>query len=117
MKRLRMIVLFGFCVFCGLFVWLQHFQWQQIEAFLNAIPYRCPLKAMTGLKCAFCGMTHAWLALFRGEWLRSFHENALGIPFLIFMVFSHLGLIQVTRLRIVAVIIIFTAYALIRNFI
>ena len=57
--------------------------WEQIEGFLQSLPYFCPLKKFTGLECAFCGMTHSWLALFRGEWMKAFHYNWLGPIFFV----------------------------------
>lgn len=57
-----------------------HFSWNEIETFLDHAPLKCPLKSLIGLRCAFCGMTHSWIAAFRGEWALSFHENIFGLP-------------------------------------
>jgi hypothetical protein len=59
---------------------LHFFEWPAVESFLSAIPYRCPLKLFTGLDCAFCGMTHSWIAILRGEWSEALRFNVLG-PF------------------------------------
>ncbi len=32
-----------------------------------AVPYTCPMKGIFGIPCATCGMTHAFVALSRGE--------------------------------------------------
>ena len=64
---------------------------EEIESFLHGIPYRCPLRWITGWKCAFCGMTHSWIAIFRGDWATAFHENIFGLPLWIVTV-SGLGI-------------------------
>ena len=67
-----------FCVFGFL---VNQVSSERIEGFLRTIPYRCPLRVITGWKCAFCGMTHSWIALFRGDVVTAFHQNLFG-PFL-----------------------------------
>ncbi len=34
----------------------------------------------TGMKCSFCGMTHAFVHLFFGEWQEAFRQNLLSLP-------------------------------------
>jgi ABC-type amino acid transport system permease subunit len=63
------------------------FSLEKIEDFLKAIPYRCPLRWVTGWKCAFCGMTHSWISIFRGDLSTAYQENILGIPLLIITIF------------------------------
>ncbi len=41
-------------------------------------PWTCPVKAWTGLPCASCGMTHAFVALARGEVSAAFAASPLG---------------------------------------
>jgi hypothetical protein len=43
-----------------------------------ALPYRCPLRALAGIPCATCGMTHAFVALAHGEVARAFAASPLG---------------------------------------
>jgi hypothetical protein len=43
-----------------------------------AIPYRCPLKALAGIPCATCGMTHAFVFLAHGEVARAVAASPLG---------------------------------------
>jgi len=57
---------------------LSKISWEEIESHLARVPYRCPLKALTGFQCALCGMTHSWLALLKGNIHRAFHFNPLG---------------------------------------
>lgn len=40
----------------------------------------CLFRALTGLPCPGCGMTHAWRALLHGDWLASWRFHPLGIP-------------------------------------
>jgi hypothetical protein len=47
---------------------------------LDALPPVCPMRMILNLKCSFCGMTHAFLYLFFGEFREAFHENVLSIP-------------------------------------
>jgi hypothetical protein len=43
-----------------------------------AVPYRCPLKALAGIPCATCGMTHAFVHLAHGEVATALHASPLG---------------------------------------
>jgi hypothetical protein len=43
-----------------------------------AVPWTCPVKAWTGLPCATCGMTHAFVALARGEVSAALAASPLG---------------------------------------
>ncbi len=43
-----------------------------------AFPYVCPLKAMAGIPCATCGMTHAFVHLAHGEVGPAFAASPLG---------------------------------------
>nr|HEX4319116.1 DUF2752 domain-containing protein [Kofleriaceae bacterium] len=38
----------------------------------------CPLKTVTGIDCPFCGMTHATVALGRGDWSGALHAHPLA---------------------------------------
>jgi hypothetical protein len=42
------------------------------------LPYTCPLKALAGLPCATCGMTHAFVHLAHGEGARALAASPLG---------------------------------------
>ena len=70
---------------CGLLV--NFYTQDQIENFLHSVPYRCPLRWITGLKCAFCGMTHAWISIYRGDFANAVHENILSIPLFVATIF------------------------------
>ncbi len=43
-----------------------------------ALPFLCPFQALTGLPCASCGMTHAFVDLARGEVARAVAASPLG---------------------------------------
>ncbi len=42
------------------------------------LPYACPFKALTGLPCATCGMTHAFVHLAHGDFFRAFAASPFG---------------------------------------
>lgn len=48
---------------------------------LLALPYPCPWKALTGIPCATCGMTHAFVRLAHGQVAEAFRWNPLGALF------------------------------------
>lgn len=45
---------------------------------LLAVPYTCPFKAFTGLPCATCGMTHAFVHLAHGQVAAAVAASPLG---------------------------------------
>jgi hypothetical protein len=45
---------------------------------LLELPYRCPFRSLTGLPCATCGMTHAFVHLAHGELLAAAAASPLG---------------------------------------
>ncbi|HTT70767.1 MAG TPA: DUF2752 domain-containing protein [Anaeromyxobacteraceae bacterium] len=45
---------------------------------LLALPYPCPWKALTGIPCATCGMTHAFVHLAHGELRAAVAASPLG---------------------------------------
>jgi uncharacterized protein DUF2752 len=42
------------------------------------VPYECPFRALTGLPCPTCGMTHAFVHLARGEVSLALHASPAG---------------------------------------
>ncbi len=45
---------------------------------VRAFPYTCPLRGLTGIPCATCGMTHAFVHLAHGEVGAAFAASPLG---------------------------------------
>ena len=43
-----------------------------------ALPYTCPARGLLGIPCATCGMTHAFVALARGDLAGALHASPLG---------------------------------------
>jgi Protein of unknown function (DUF2752) len=44
----------------------------------SILSHLCLFHWLTGLQCPLCGMTHAMLALARGDWRAALHYNALS---------------------------------------
>lgn len=42
------------------------------------VPFTCPFRALTGLPCATCGMTHAFVHMARGEVALAARSSPLG---------------------------------------
>ena len=62
----------------------------QVGLFLGGFAsWRCPLRAVTGVPCPGCGLTHAFAALARGDW-----DGALGHHALV-PVFAAIGVVLV----------------------
>lgn len=58
---------------------------------LEAVGVTCPIKYLTGVSCAGCGMSRAWLALLRGDWAGAlaFHPLVLlPIPAALLLLFQ-----------------------------
>ena len=79
---IRLLAFFYLLSLAALAVFVRTLDWPRIEAALLHGP-ACPLKHWTGLLCAFCGMTHSWIAVLKGEWAHAFQENLLGPPLLL----------------------------------
>ena len=88
----RFISLIGLFSILSFIFWIRLYSLDQVIAKLNQFPEVCPLKKTLHLKCAFCGMTHAWIHLFFGDWRDAYRENLFSIPLLIgFLVMLAIG--------------------------
>ena len=54
-----------------------------LYAALHFAGFGCPIKAVTGVSCAGCGMTRAWLSALSGDWAAAFSYHPLFwmVPF------------------------------------
>jgi hypothetical protein len=99
---------------------IRRYDWSQIERALAHGP-PCPLRRWTGLLCSFCGMTHSWIAIAKGDWGRATHENALGIPFfaativLAGTMLMRRKPVPVPRQATATALIVLVTYAVVRN--
>lgn len=48
-----------------------------LYAALHFAGFGCPIKALTGVSCAGCGMTRAWLSALSGDWAAAFCYHPL----------------------------------------
>lgn len=48
-----------------------------VYAALHFLGFGCPIKALTGVSCAGCGMTRAWLAALSGDFAAAFAFHPL----------------------------------------
>lgn len=48
------------------------------------VPVTCPLRGLTGIPCASCGLTRAAAALCRGQWTAASAHNVAAIPLALF---------------------------------
>ena len=48
------------------------------------IPVTCPLRGLTGIPCASCGLTRAAAALCHGQWAAASGYNVAAIPLALF---------------------------------
>ena len=57
-------------------------------SFLNTLPEVCLFKNLTGKECYGCGMTHAVVSIFHGNFIEAFYFNKLIIivfPLLVYL--------------------------------
>ncbi len=64
----------------------------QITLFaLTGHGWQCPIKATLGIPCPGCGLTHATLALFQGNWQSALNEHAFAPFFILGLVVIAVG--------------------------
>jgi hypothetical protein len=51
-----------------------------VMGWLDSLPPACPLKIWFGIKCAFCGMTHAMVHLLYFDFGEAIRSNLLALP-------------------------------------
>jgi hypothetical protein len=89
---------------------------------IEALPVTCPLKRYTGFLCSLCGMTHAWVYFWHGDWAKAFTENKLSISLFTVFPFLMLSILttkfwneQRTRMGVIAGISLLVIYTIVRN--
>ena len=86
-----------------------------LYAALHFAGFGCPIKAVTGVSCAGCGMTRAWLSALSGDWAAAFSYHPLFwvVPFgvLVFFLRKRLPRRLVTVLAWTAGIAFVAVYA------
>ena len=90
--------------------------------FLDFVGIGCPIKFVTGIPCAGCGMTRAWFSLMRGDISGAFYYHplfALPVVFIIVWILRKKEKISslVYRTILVIGVLIFIAAYIIRLFI
>lgn len=58
--------------------------------FLTVTGIGCPIKYLTGVSCAGCGMSRAYMALLRGDWAEAFRCHPLFIlpPIVVILIYN-----------------------------
>ena len=83
---------------------------------LHFLGFGCPIKALTGVSCAGCGMTRAWMEALSGNWGAAFAYHPLfwTVPFgvLVFLFRRRMPRRLVTGLAWAAGIAFLAVYAL-----
>ena len=60
-----------------------------LYVFFSLLGIGCPIKFITGVSCAGCGMTRAWLRALRLDWNAAFHFHPLfgTVPVVVILFF------------------------------
>ena len=66
---------------------------------VTSVPYRCPLRALTGIPCPFCGMTRGVIEAVHGHLVDSFLFNP-GALLLVAVAVALLVMWRVDRVRL-----------------
>lgn len=69
----------NFCILAVLIIFL---------LIIYFIPVTCFFKQVTGISCAACGMTRAFIAIFNFDFYTAFSYNILSIPLFIFIIYT-----------------------------
>lgn len=100
-----------------------------IEAFLTiiffyliieALGVTCPILYLTGISCAGCGMSRAWLSVLHGDFSAAFHYHPLFwfmIPIVLLFIFRRLFSSRTKNILLITVCSIFIVTYLIRMFV
>ena len=70
----------------------------------------CPIKVMTGVSCAGCGMTRAWIALLQLHWREAYEYHPLfwlPIVFVVVLILKQYGHETLFRRTVVVLVVLF----------
>jgi hypothetical protein len=86
-------------IFFGLWIFIPQLTYLDIDVFeyLKFIPWRCPLKFLTGISCPSCGLTRSFLAFFNGNIELAYQYHPLG-PTLVVLVAAILTMLSMKDL-------------------
>jgi hypothetical protein len=85
--------------------------------FLSIVGIGCPIKFLTGVSCAGCGMTRAWISLIHLDFERAFYYHPLFLFPLIYvflLLFRHKISYKVFKFLLFGGIVIFTTIYIFR---
>jgi hypothetical protein len=95
---------------------------RKLISILDTLPVTCPLRKFTGFLCSFCGMTHAWVYFWHGDFAKSKLANFLSLPlfigaplFLASLTFSKFWNEKRARFGAIVGISILVVYTIARN--
>lgn len=89
-----------------------------LYAFFSLLGIGCPIKFVTGVSCAGCGMTRAWLSVFRLDLSAAWHLHPLfwTVPVVVVLFFLRKRFPRVFRVTAGAVAVLFIVVYFVRMF-
>ena len=67
---------------------------------LESVGITCPIKYITGISCAGCGMSRAWIALLHLDISRAFYYHPLhSLPTIILLIFFNKNKIKINNYK------------------
>ena len=83
---------------------------------MNAVGITCPIKYITGISCAGCGMTRAWLCFLRFDFATalSYHPLFLLVPPAVVFLFLRKRHPRVSKIALIIIAVIFIIVYIIR---
>lgn len=83
---------------------------------MHVVGITCPIKYITGISCAGCGMTRAWLCALKLDFAAalSFHPLFLLVPPAVVFMFSRKRHPRVSKIALIIIAIIFIIVYIIR---
>ena len=121
-RSLRLISLFALILFFGGGMFTHFIPAETLIRAIESMPVVCPLRRITGFLCSFCGMTHAWVYFWQGDWAKAVEVNKLSLPlfvgtpfFILSLLLTHFWTEKRARFGVIASICILVGYTILRN--